>query len=107
MTKKQLDMLEALSKCYVNVTKSAKIVGIDRRTHYLWLDTNSRYKELYTDLQTSMIDLAEEKLMSNIDEAKETSIIFFLKTKGKSRGYQETFEVTKITPKAPVIEVEQ
>ena len=107
MTKQQNDMIEALGNCYVNVSKASKIVGIDRTTHYLWLNNNQHYKQLFDDLQESMIDIAETMLMTNIEDAKETSIIFFLKTKGKKRGYQETLETTTIAPKAPIIEVEQ
>jgi hypothetical protein len=45
-----------------------------------------------------LLDLAEEKLMINIDEAKEASIFFFLKTKGKDRGYVERQEIdAKVT----------
>ena len=40
-----------------------------------------------------MIDLAESKLMENIEDNDNTSIIFFLKTKGKKRGYIEKQEV--------------
>ena len=92
MTKQQNDMIEALGNCYVNITKACKIVGIDRTTHYRWYNEIPRYKELFDDLQESMIDIAETMLMTNIEDAKETSIIFFLKTKGKKRGYQEVIE---------------
>ena len=107
MTKQQTDMIETLSNCYVNISKACRIMGIDRSTHYDWYNNNPHYKQLFDDLQEGMIDLAETMLMSNIEDAKETSIIFFLKTKGKKRGYQETLETTTITPKAPIIEVEQ
>ena len=40
------------------------------------------------------LDLAESKLLSNIKDGKEASIFFFLKCKGKHRGYVERQEIT-------------
>jgi hypothetical protein len=98
LTKKQKKMLEALAENYVNVSKATRIMGISRETHYYWLDTSAQYKEKYEELKESLLDLAEEKLMINIDEAKEASIFFFLKTKGKDRGYVERQEIdAKVT----------
>ena len=42
--------------------------------------------------------MAESKLMENINGNDNTSIIFFLKTKGKKRGYVEKQEVELIKP---------
>ena len=92
-TKKQKKMLEVLADNYVNVSKASKIIGVDRTTHYHWCDSSPQYKEKYEELKESLLDLAEEKLMINIDEAKEASIFFFLKTKGKDRGYVERQEI--------------
>ena len=39
------------------------------------------------------LDFAESALHNNIREGKETSTIFFLKTRGKKRGYIEKTEV--------------
>lgn len=40
------------------------------------------------------LDLAESKLLKNIGDGKEASIFFYLKTKGKARGYVERVEAT-------------
>lgn len=39
-----------------------------------------------------ILDLAENKLATKINEGDTTSLIFFLKTQGKSRGYVERSE---------------
>jgi len=41
----------------------------------------------------SLLDLAESKLISNIQDGDNTAIIFFLKTQGKERGYIERNEM--------------
>jgi len=53
----------------------------------------------------ALLDLAESKLIQNIQEQDTTSILFYLKTQGKKRGYVERHEVdatidnvTKLTP---------
>lgn len=46
------------------------------------------------EAQESVLDLAESKLIQNIQKNDNTAIIFFLKTKGKHRGYVERQEVT-------------
>jgi hypothetical protein len=43
-----------------------------------------------------MRDLAEMKLLSAIREGKTAELLFYLKTKGKKRGYVERQEITGI-----------
>ncbi|MBO4551487.1 MAG: hypothetical protein J5733_12215, partial [Bacteroidaceae bacterium] len=78
--------------CACNISAACKKVDISRRTYYKWCEKNPEFKDAVTDSQDALIDLAETKLQQNIMEGKEQSIFFFLKTKGKSRGYVETVE---------------
>lgn len=41
------------------------------------------------DVDEGLIDLSESRLMQAINDGNLTAIIFYLKTKGKSRGYIE------------------
>ena len=43
-------------------------------------------------------DLAENRLLEKINDYDTTSIIFFLKTKGRKRGYQEKQELELTKP---------
>ena len=54
-------------------------------------------------IQDSLLDLAESKLLENIENNENTAIIFYLKTKGKKRGYIEKQEVEVVRPISEVL----
>lgn len=91
ITAKQKKFLEIYENSSCNVSVACKKFGITRQCYYQWLD-NPRFKQEIVDIDESLIDYAETKLMQNIKDGKEASIFFFLKTKGKKRGYIETVE---------------
>ena len=86
-------MLEALEKSLCVVTTACKTVGIDRQTHYNWMNKDLKYKKAVEDLQNITLDFAESQLHKQIKEGNTTATIFLLKTKGKKRGYVERSEV--------------
>lgn len=93
LNKKQRLFLDAFATvCASNISATCKKIGISRRTYYKWCENNPEFKNLVNDELESLIDLAETKLQQNIMEGKEQSIFFFLRTKGKNRGYVETVE---------------
>ena len=49
-TKKEA-MLEALEKSLGIVSTAAKMVGIDRSTHYAWLKSDEEYKSAVNSIQ--------------------------------------------------------
>jgi len=87
-------MLDALESSLGVVTSACKSVGIGRTTHYLWMENDPEYKKAVDDLQNVALDYAESKLHSQIKKENATAIIFYLKTKGKRRGYIERQEIT-------------
>lgn len=85
-------MLLALEQSLGIVTSAAKSVGIDRTTHYLWLKDDEEYKAAVDSIQDITLDFAESQLHKQIKDGEVTSTIFYLKTKGKKRGYIERIE---------------
>ena len=85
-------MLEALEKSLGVVTTAAKISGVSRSSHYLWMNEDDEYKRMVQDIENITIDFAESKLHKLIDEGDTAATIFFLKTKAKKRGYIEKVE---------------
>ena len=88
-TLKKQAMLEALEASMGVVSTACQLVGISRRTHYDWLAKDEEYKKAVAEIENVALDFAESKLFKNIEKAKEASIFFYLKTKGKKRGYIE------------------
>ncbi len=86
-------MIEALEKSLGVVTAACKSVGIGRTTHYMWLDQDPEYKRAVQEISDVALDFAETHLHKQIKEGSSTSTIFYLKTKGKKRGYIERQEV--------------
>jgi hypothetical protein len=86
-------MLEALEKSLGVVTTACKSVGIGRTTHYMWLDEDPQYKRDVESISDIAVDFAESSLHKQIKDGNPTSTIFFLKTKGKKRGYVERQEI--------------
>lgn len=96
MTKKVKNketFIEVFFKKNANISETCKSIGISRQCFYNWKNDDDEFAEQVHEIQESMIDFAESKLLENIKDNKETSIIFFLKTKGKSRGYTERQEI--------------
>lgn len=87
-------MIEALEKSLGIVTTACKAVGISRETHYRWLREDEKYKASVDSIADIALDFAESSLHKQIQKGDVSSTIFYLKTKGKHRGYIERQEVT-------------
>ena len=96
-TDKKRTMLNALEKSLGVVTSACLETKIDRTTHYRWLKEDEEYKRGVEDIENIAIDFVESKLYGNIKRGDVTSILFFLKTKGKKRGYIERQEIDHTT----------
>jgi hypothetical protein len=99
-TKKGL-MLEALEKSLGIVSTACKMVDISRQTHYSWLKADEEYKKAVNSIQDGVLDFAESHLYKLVKEGNPAATIFFLKTKGKKRGYIERQEI-EVQEKKPL-----
>lgn len=93
-----------------NVSKACEAVGVARRTYYQYLNNDAQFREQIEDIDEANLDFAESKIRELIDgvhlgveqdgemvvyktQPNVTATIFYLKTKGKKRGYVEKQEV--------------
>ena len=93
MKKNKKDFVEIFEKkAACNVSAACKMFGISRRTFYNWYEKDEEFRQEIDDSNESITDMVETQLLKNIREGKENSIIFYLKTKGKNRGYGEQID---------------
>lgn len=85
-------MLEALEKSLGVVTTACSTVGISRETHYNWMRKDEDYRLAVKELGDVALDFAEAQLYKQIQDGNTAATIFYLKTKGKRRGYIERVE---------------
>lgn len=112
MDSKKKEILEALEKHNGIVTVACNSIGMARSTYYLWLKEDAEFKAAVDEIQDVALDYVESKLFQKIEGVQvkrgetedgedivydvppsDTAIIFYLKTKGKKRGYIERQEI--------------
>ena len=102
------NLLAALEKSLGIVTTACKIVDCNRSTFYKYYNNDQDFKNAVDELENLTLDFVESKLHKQIKDDNTTATIFYLKTKGKKRGYVERREVemtaevstSKLSPKA-------
>lgn len=74
-----------------NVTLTSKAYGCARQTVTHLIAVNADLKELVGQLREAQIDEVEDCFIDNCLNGDTTSQIFFLKTRGRPRGYDQDF----------------
>jgi len=87
-------IIDALEKSLGVVTTACKNVGIGRTTFYEWMKDDQEFEQEVNEIQNIALDFAESQLHKQIGEGSTAATIFYLKTKGKKRGYIERQEIT-------------
>lgn len=95
---KRKEFIQALKENGCNISTACNAVDIARQTHYDWLDKSDTYKKEYLAMLEGLKDFVETALLDNIIAGNVTAQIFWLKTKGKDRGYVEKVEIVDKTP---------
>jgi transposase-like protein len=103
LTGNQKRMLVALEQTLGIITPALKIAGLSYNAHYQWLKKSGLYKKEFDKIKEIQLDFVESKLLKNIKEGDTTAMIFYLKTKGKDRGYSEKIDLNITEKKEDVI----
>ena len=100
-------MIAALKKPLSVVTPALEMTGVGRTTYYEWLKKDPEFKKEVDDIMDEALDFAESQLFKRmqgeygvkedgtkylIQAPSDASILFYLKTKGKHRGFVERTE---------------
>lgn len=97
-----LDALDAPKKRVIDalliskgiVSSACDAAGIPRSTFYWWLKDDAAFKAAVDDVQEVALDFVEGQLFNKIGTGDTIATIFYLKTRGKKRGYIERTELT-------------
>jgi len=91
---KKESILKALEQSLGVVTMACKKADVPRSTFYKWMNEDEDFAKSVKDIENIALDFAESQLHKQISENSTSATIFYLKTKGKKRGYIERQEIT-------------
>jgi len=86
MNEEQIVFLDYLEKSLGIVSIALEKLNVTRETYDTWLKNNS-FKQGVDRINEMSLDFVENKLLKKIRDEDLTAIQFYLKTKGKKRGY--------------------
>jgi hypothetical protein len=86
MTEQQEIFLEVLTKSMGVVSLALQTTQIERNVFDGWLK-NQVFKKRVEEINETSLDFVENKLLKKIKDDDLNAIQFYLKTKGKNRGY--------------------
>jgi hypothetical protein len=105
----KLQFVEIFRKNAGDISLSCKAFGMDRVTFYEWFNNDKTFHDQIETVRDELLDFAESqlfRLMRGIpiidktgkqtgwsEKPNPASVIFYLKTKGKLRGYIERSEI--------------
>ncbi len=87
--KRKEKFLKALKQGCGIVATACEASGVSRSTYYKWKAEDAVFRAAAEEIQEGQIDYVESKLIDAIGRNDTTAIIFYLKTKGKRRGYTD------------------
>lgn len=93
MDKRKKKLLKHLGEGRGIISYACQKAGVSRQTFYNWKTEDDEFAQAVENISEDIIDVVESKLLSQINDNNLTAIIFFLKTKGRSRGYVEQTDV--------------
>jgi hypothetical protein len=86
-------LLVALEKSLGIVTPACKEVGISRNQFYIYYNTDDEFKKNVDDINEVTLDFVENQLLKKIKDGSEKSILFYMKYRGRKRGYDERLQI--------------
>jgi len=99
---KKESVLKALESSLGVVTVACKSADVPRSTYYKWLNEDKEFAKSVKDIENIALDFGESQLHKQIGDGNTSATIFFLKTKGKRRGYIERSELDLSSGDEPI-----
>ena len=90
------DITKALEEHRGNISAAARALRISRMTIYRRIEEDKTLVDVIESAKETKIDNVESKLYSKAVAGDTTCMIFFLKTKGRKRGYGDQLNTINI-----------
>ena len=94
--KERLQAMEDFLVCYEKalgvLTPACQQAHVDRVTVWRWRKEYPEFDERCNEIEDVALDFAESKLYNLINTGDTAATIFYLKTKGRRRGYTEKIQ---------------
>ena len=87
VAEKKEQFLAELAKCMAIISMACKRCDIGRTMLYEYIKNDIVFAEKVYELEEAAVDFAESKLAEKVVEGDRASVMFFLKAKGRKRGY--------------------
>lgn len=87
-------LLIALEQTLGIITSACKICNLSRDTFYYYYRNDAEFKGKVDDLDEFVMDFVENALFKAIKEGDSQAIQFYMKYKGKKRGYINSSDLT-------------
>jgi hypothetical protein len=81
------------------ISQAAKILNVSTQAVYKRIQENPHIKSVVIDIQEQSLDFVENQLFKKIKDGELSAIIFYLKCKGKKRGYTERTTLEELIDK--------
>jgi len=102
---KKAEFLLTLEKNAGLITTSLEKAGVSRYYYDKWLSEDEDFVDEINKIIQKTLDLVESKLFKLINDGDRTAIIFYLKCKGKDRGYVEIQRIEQQTSYIEPLEI--
>jgi hypothetical protein len=86
-------LLDELRKSLGIITTACRKCDIGRETFYRWYNEEQWFHDEYETILEEQIEFVENKLVECINDKDHTAIIFYLKTKGRKKGWREINDI--------------
>jgi hypothetical protein len=86
-------LLVALEGAMGIVSLACEKARVSRSTYYDYYNSDSEFAKRVDELSDIALDFTESQLLKLIEKGNPQAIMFYLKTKGKKRGYSERVEI--------------
>lgn len=86
LTKEQYEFLKVLEDSMGVISLALDTSGVSREDYDMWME-EVRFKTKVEEVSERLLDYVENRLLRQINEGNLQAIQFYLKTKGRNRGY--------------------